>query len=288
MGVNKKALSFSNLSSKGKKFEKIKETSKMDKDPNTPMRGIPMPGRQVPGVTTSTPARISTIPLVMSLDDSDDDEEGVEVVEDSDNEADPLAVDEEGGEESGDEGDEEEDKDDDDDEEGDGEEDSGEDEEGEEESGEDEEGEEDEDDEDGEGEEDSDEDGEGEEEEDENAEEGGEEDKKVKGEVKRKTIMPQLTLKKLPISKKLVSTAASSPASSDSGAPTKKRGRPTKAEMERRAKEQAEKEARGEVEEEDTGPKKRGRKPMDPELKKKLQTERLLAKKVEKVKVISE
>merc|ERR1712110_562589 len=203
VNVNKKALSFSNLSSKSQKFEKIKEdfflnseikeTSKMDKDPNTPMRGIPMPGRmvtpgipmpgrQVPGVTTSTPARTSTIPLVMSLDDSDDsdDEEGVEVVEDSDNEADPLAVDEEGGEESGDEGEvdnEEEDKDDDDDE-------------------------------------DSDEDGEGEGEEDENAEEGGEEDKKVKGEVNRKTIMPQLTLKKLPISKKLASTAASSPASS--------------------------------------------------------------------------
>merc|ERR1711935_1225620 len=159
VNVNKKALSFSNLSSKSQKFEKIKEdflfnseikeTSKMDKDPNTPMRGIPMPGRlvqtpgipmpgrQVPGVTTSTPARTSTIPLVMSLDDSDDEDGG-----------------EEGGEESGDEDEvnneeEDKDKDSDDDEEGDGEEDSADDEEGEEE-------------------------------EDENAEEGGEgEDKKV-------------------------------------------------------------------------------------------------------------
>ena len=59
----------------------------MDKDPNTPMRGIPVPGRQVPGLTTSTPARTSTIPLIMQLNDSDsDDEEGVEEVEDSDNE----------------------------------------------------------------------------------------------------------------------------------------------------------------------------------------------------------
>merc|ERR1711976_1039219 len=139
----------------------IKEISKMDKDPNTPMRGIPVPGRQVPGLTTSTPARTSTIPLIMQLNDSDSDDE-----------------------------------EDDDDEEGDGEEESGEDEEGEEESGEDEEGEEDEDDEEGEGEEDSDDDEEGEEEEDEDEEE--EEDKKAKGEVKRKTIMPQLTLKKLP------------------------------------------------------------------------------------------
>merc|ERR1711976_473221 len=65
----------------------IKEISKMDKDPNTPMRGIPVPGRQVPGLTTSTPARTSTIPLIMQLNDSDsDDEEGVEEVEDSDNE----------------------------------------------------------------------------------------------------------------------------------------------------------------------------------------------------------
>merc|ERR1711976_775449 len=185
MGINKKLLR--NLSKKfsiATIFEKIqedflfnpeiKEISKMDKDPNTPMRGIPVPGRQVPGLTTSTPARTSTIPLIMQLNDSDsDDEEGVEEVEDSDNE-DPLAVGDEGGEESGDENEANNEDEDNDEEEDD----------------------DDEEDEEGEGEEDSDDDEEGEEEEDEDEEE--EEDKKAKGEVKRKTIMPQLTLKKLP------------------------------------------------------------------------------------------
>ena len=54
--------------------------------------------------------------------------------------------------------------------------------------------------------------------------------------------------------------------------------------MERRAREKAEKEARGEVEEE-PGPKKRGRKPMDPELKEKLRLERLKMKKEDKDKL---
>ena len=57
--------------------------------------------------------------------------------------------------------------------------------------------------------------------------------------------------------------------------------------MERRAKEKAEREARGEVDEPEPekGPKKRGRKPMDPQLKEKLRLERLQAKKEEKKKL---
>ena len=44
-------------------------------------------GMKIPGGLTSTPAQKSTIPLIMELSGSDDDEgeEGVEVIEDSDN-----------------------------------------------------------------------------------------------------------------------------------------------------------------------------------------------------------
>ena len=44
-------------------------------------------GMKIPGGLTSTPAQKSTIPLIMELSDDDDDEveEGVEVIEDSDN-----------------------------------------------------------------------------------------------------------------------------------------------------------------------------------------------------------
>ena len=43
-------------------------------------------GMKIPGGLTSTPAQKSTIPLIMELSDDDDEgEEGVEVIEDSDN-----------------------------------------------------------------------------------------------------------------------------------------------------------------------------------------------------------
>ena len=45
-------------------------------------------GMKIPGGLTSTPAQKSTIPLIMELSGSDEDdegEEGVEVIEDSDN-----------------------------------------------------------------------------------------------------------------------------------------------------------------------------------------------------------
>ena len=53
----------------------------MDGAANTPQ------GMKIPGGLTSTPAQKSTIPLIMELSGSDDDEgeEGVEVIEDSDN-----------------------------------------------------------------------------------------------------------------------------------------------------------------------------------------------------------
>ena len=41
-------------------------------------------GVNIPGGVTSTPVQKSTIPLIMELSD-DEDEEGVEVIEDSDN-----------------------------------------------------------------------------------------------------------------------------------------------------------------------------------------------------------
>ena len=42
-------------------------------------------GMKIPGGLTSTPAQKSTIPLIMELSDDDGEEEGVEVIEDSDN-----------------------------------------------------------------------------------------------------------------------------------------------------------------------------------------------------------
>ena len=42
-------------------------------------------GMKIPGGMTSTPAQHSTIPLIMELSDDDEEEEGVEVIEDSDN-----------------------------------------------------------------------------------------------------------------------------------------------------------------------------------------------------------
>ena len=54
----------------------------MDGAANTPQ------GMKIPGGLTSTPAQKSTIPLIMELSGSDEDdegEEGVEVIEDSDN-----------------------------------------------------------------------------------------------------------------------------------------------------------------------------------------------------------
>ena len=42
-------------------------------------------GMKIPGGLTSTPAQKSTIPLIMELTDEEGEEEGVEVIEDSDN-----------------------------------------------------------------------------------------------------------------------------------------------------------------------------------------------------------
>ena len=51
----------------------------MDGTANSPQ------GMKIPGGLTSTPAQKSTIPLIMELSDDDGEEEGVEVIEDSDN-----------------------------------------------------------------------------------------------------------------------------------------------------------------------------------------------------------
>ena len=130
----------------------------------------------------------------------------------------------------------------------------------------------------------------------------------------QKPIVPALTLKRAQLSAGVASSPSGSDASGSTPAP-KKRGRPSKAEMERRAKEKAEREARGEYDEvrhfnhtcfhcisdfsryfcfqkqisrklevhersifQEPKPKRRGRKPMDPALKEKLRKERMSEK----------
>ena len=88
-----------------------------------------------------------------------------------------------------------------------------------------------------------------------------------------KPIVVSLTAKREDLAKKIAAAVAASPKLKETPTP-QKRKRATKAEMEQRAKEKNTEASKAE----DSTPKRRGRKPMDPETKEKLRKERLKVK----------